>query len=105
MEYISSRENGIIVELFVQPGSKVTRIEGLHETGLHEKRLKVKIAAKAVDGAANANLCAFMSRILEVSKSSVTLLSGEKSRLKKIFIKGNAETLIPLLKKSLPSTV
>jgi uncharacterized protein (TIGR00251 family) len=97
MEYISIRENGIVLELFVQPGSKVTRIEGLHEN-----RLKIKIAAKAVDGAANANLCAFISALLKISKSSVTLIAGEKSRQKKIFILGDPQQLVTLLEKSLP---
>jgi uncharacterized protein len=97
MEYISTRENGIVLELFVQPGSKVTRIEGLHEN-----RLKIKIAAKAVDGAANTNLCAFISALLKISKSSVTLIAGEKSRQKKIFILGDAQQLVTLLEKSLP---
>jgi hypothetical protein len=97
MEYISTRENGIVLELFVQPGSKVTRIEGLHEN-----RLKIKIAAKAVDGAANANLCAFIAALLKISKSSVTLIAGEKSRQKKIFILGDAQQLVTLLEKSLP---
>jgi uncharacterized protein (TIGR00251 family) len=97
MEYISTRENGIVLELFVQPGSRVTRIEGLHEN-----RLKIKIAAKAVDGAANANLCAFIAALLKISKSSVTLIAGEKSRQKKIFILGDAQQLVTLLEKSLP---
>jgi uncharacterized protein len=97
MEYISTRENGIVLDLFIQPGSKRTQIDGLHEN-----RLKIKIAARAVDGAANANLCAFICELLKVSKSSITLLAGEKSRQKKVFILGDPKHLVTMLEKSLP---
>ena len=96
MEYISIRENGIVLELLVQPGSKRTQIEGLHEN-----RLKIKIAARAVDGAANTNLCAFICELFKVSKSSITLLAGEKSRQKKVFILGEPKLLVSVLEKSL----
>jgi uncharacterized protein (TIGR00251 family) len=96
MEYISIRENGIVLELLVQPGSKRTQIDGLHEN-----RLKIKIAARAVDGAANAKLCALICKLFKVSKSSITLLAGEKSRQKKVFILGDAKSMVIMLEKAL----
>ncbi len=49
MESIAIGETGTILELFVQPGSKRNQIDGPHD-----HRLEIKIAARAVNGAANA---------------------------------------------------
>ena len=48
--------------------------------------LSVRVAAPPVDGAANRALIAFLARKLDVSKSSIRLVSGEASRLKIVHI-------------------
>jgi uncharacterized protein (TIGR00251 family) len=51
--------------------------------------LAVRLAAPPVEGAANAELIAFMSKTLGVPKSSVTLASGATTRIKTLRIVGN----------------
>ena len=65
------------LSLYIQPGAKKTEI-----SGTHDGRLKIRVNAPPVDGAANEALIKFLSKELGISKSRVTLVSGEKSRMK-----------------------
>jgi uncharacterized protein (TIGR00251 family) len=86
--FIHNHNNGITLDVYVQPGSRSSII-----AGLHDGRLKIKLAARAVEGAANEALCAFISGLVQRPKSSITLISGQKSRSKSIFIEGDADQL------------
>jgi uncharacterized protein len=62
--------------------------------------LKVKIASPPVDGAANRALIAFLAKSLGVARSGISLVSGEKSRLKRLRVAGEGlgarlESLLP----------
>ncbi len=81
-----SSEQGLLIQLHVQPGAASTGI-----AGFHNGRLKVRLSAKAVDGAANEALRDFLADYFRVSKSCVTLVHGQKSRHKAVLISGNAE--------------
>ena len=50
--------------------------------------LKVKIHAPALEGRANHELCEFLADVLKISRRSVHLAHGEKSRQKLIQIEG-----------------
>ena len=52
-----------------------------------------RLAAPPVDGAANAALIPLVARTFGVAKRSVTLLSGETSRLKRISVAGDPSVL------------
>jgi uncharacterized protein len=54
-----------------------------------EGRIKVYVTAPAVDGKANAALLILLAEYLEVRKSDIEILRGEKSRNKLIGIKEN----------------
>ena len=86
--FIRNHSNGITIDVYVQPGSRSTTIAGLHGS-----RLKIKLAARAIEGAANEALCEFISALLERPKSSITLISGQKSRSKSVFVEGKAAEL------------
>jgi uncharacterized protein (TIGR00251 family) len=66
-------------------------------TGLAGKRggaILVRLAAAPVDGAANSELIAFLSELLDVPRRNVTILSGEKSRQKRVKISGLASDAV-----------
>ena len=67
----------------VQPNA--TRSEVL---GLKDGCLRVKIAAPPVKGKANQELLRFLSGILKVSKSNITIRKGMTSKTKVIGISG-----------------
>ena len=48
--------------------------------------LKIRLAAQAVDGAANNELLKFLAKHLKVAKSKIEIVKGEKSRYKVIEI-------------------
>jgi uncharacterized protein (TIGR00251 family) len=94
---ITKRKNGITVDVLAQPGSSSLGI-----AGIQENRVKIRLTAKAVDGAGNKQLCELLSEKLMISKSSVSLISGKSGRRKTMLIEGDAETLLKRLKTLLP---
>ena len=72
-----------LLELHVQPGAKLTAA-----MGEHGGRLKLKIAAPAVDNKANVRLLAWLAAQLGVPKSAVRLVRGTTSRQKTVAVSG-----------------
>ena len=56
--------------------------------GLRDGALLVRLAAAPVDGAANAELIALIAKTLRIPKRNVTIVSGERSRSKRVRIAG-----------------
>ena len=56
--------------------------------GLRDGVVIVKLAAAPVDGAANDELIALLAKTLKVPKRDITIVSGERSRSKRICIAG-----------------
>jgi uncharacterized protein (TIGR00251 family) len=56
--------------------------------GWENDELKIRLRAVPEKGEANEELIAFLSKILNVSKSQITLLRGQKSRHKLLQITG-----------------
>jgi len=54
--------------------------------GVKEGRMRVRIAAAPEDGKANAELVAFVAKSLGCPKRDVTLVHGEKSRIKTLAV-------------------
>lgn len=71
-----------VLELHVQPGARRTEF-----AGLHDGRVKVRLAARAVDGAANAALIEFLAEEFGVPRRNVTIEQGLRSRRKRVSIK------------------
>jgi uncharacterized protein (TIGR00251 family) len=71
----------LILELHVQPGAARSEFAGEHGS-----RLKVRLAARAVDGKANEELIAFLAAHYGVPKRSVRILAGLRSRQKRVEI-------------------
>ena len=51
---------------------------------MRDGALLVRLAAAPVDGSANAELIALVARALDLPKRDVTIVSGERSRSKRI---------------------
>jgi len=74
-------ENVVYIDMKVNPGASKNEF-----TGVRDKRLCVRIAAAAQDGKANACLCEFLAKELGCAKREISLVKGEKSRLKTIAV-------------------
>jgi len=78
--------NGALtLSIHAQPGAKRTEIAGLHGAAL-----RVRVAAPASEDRANEALIEFLAKAFRVPKRAVTLVSGAKSREKRIAISGTA---------------
>lgn len=65
--------------------------------------LKIRLTSPPVDNAANAACIEFLANILKIRKNQITIVSGQKSRIKQIRVRGGLlEEVESLLLKSLP---
>ena len=87
---------GVVVSVYVQPGSKQDQF-----AGQYRDCLKIKVRAKATDGAANKALCEFIADYLGIAKSSVHIVRGASSRQKSVEILGDPELLTTALEQLL----
>ena len=81
MDPLPHRWIGPDLELWIraQPGARRTEAKGAH-AGAY----KIKIAARAIEGAANDALLDFVAEALQVPRRRCVLVSGETSRQKRI---------------------
>ncbi|HEX2841602.1 DUF167 family protein [Hyphomicrobium sp.] len=82
----------VIVRVRITPKSFKDTIDGI-ETTAEGPALKARVRAVPSDGEANAALLTLLAQWLGVSKSSVRLAQGGKSRVKSVEITGNTEEL------------
>jgi hypothetical protein len=71
------------IEVYVQPRASRTETAGLHD-GL----IKIRVAAPAVENAANLALIEFVAKRLGIAKRSVRVASGASSRRKVLEVDG-----------------
>ena len=57
-------------------------------SGVIEGALKIRLRAPAVENRANEALCEFLAGLLKRPKSAVRILSGDRSRTKRIIVEG-----------------
>lgn len=74
-------KDGWLIAVHVQPGAKKSEIAGLHGDAL-----KIRVAAPALEGKANAAVIALIAERTGVAKSKIRVLRGERSREKQIEI-------------------
>lgn len=72
----------------VTPRGGRDAVEGWSRDEADRPVLKLRVAAAAADGAANAAVIALLAKTLKVPKSAVRILRGETARLKQIEIDG-----------------
>jgi uncharacterized protein (TIGR00251 family) len=80
---IQERDGAAIFAVRVEPRASKDEIAG--EMG---GALKVRLQAPAVEDRANEALVEFLAQLLKTPKSAVRILSGDRSRMKRIEIHG-----------------
>ncbi|ERE80546.1 putative UPF0235 protein C15orf40 like protein [Cricetulus griseus] len=86
----------VTIAIHAKPGSKQNAV-----TDLTTEAVGVAIAAPPSEGEANAELCRYLSKVLELRKSDVVLDKGGKSREKvvKLLASTTPEEVLEKLKK------
>ena len=72
---------GTALAVHVQPGASRPGF-----AGLHGEALKIRLSARAVEGAANQALLEFLAQSLGVPRRAVRIAHGEKSRHKVVSV-------------------
>jgi uncharacterized protein len=80
---IKEDRDSITITVRVIPRSSVSEI-----VGEYDGAVKVRLTSPPVDGAANADLIKLLAKKLDVPKSSITIVSGETSKTKRLRVSG-----------------
>ncbi|XP_044139191.1 UPF0235 protein C15orf40 homolog isoform X1 [Bufo gargarizans] len=93
---VLDRSGCVLISVHAKPGSKLNAV-----TDVTTEAVGVAIAAPPSEGEANAELCRYLSKVLEVKKSEVNLEKGGKSREK--IVKISAATTPEIVLEKLKS--
>ena len=83
MLVIQEREGAAIFSVRVQPRASRNELAGEMSGAL-----KIRLQAPAVENRANDALIEFLARLLKTPKSAVRILSGDRSRTKRVEVRG-----------------
>ncbi|HIF46681.1 MAG TPA: YggU family protein [Candidatus Poseidoniales archaeon] len=83
--WLDEFDEGIFIAVDIQPGAKRSEVVGIEAW---RNSLKVAISARPIEGAANAELIALIAKWAGVKRENVSLVSGNKSRRKRMRIVG-----------------
>ncbi|GJD11035.1 hypothetical protein Gasu2_51920 [Galdieria sulphuraria] len=95
--YIRVKENHILLQVLVKPGSKRP---GLMQTT--EEEVIIHVGAQPKQGEANQELVERLAKLLHVPKSDISIESGGKGKKKRVCIKGvvNWQTIDDIFKST-----
>ncbi|MCD7779103.1 MAG: DUF167 domain-containing protein [Candidatus Gastranaerophilales bacterium] len=82
---LQETKEGIIFCARLVPNSSFNKI-----AGYTNEYVRIKISAPAVENKANKEFISFCSELFDVNKSKISIVSGEKSKVKKVLIKNAA---------------
>jgi hypothetical protein len=89
---ISRTTEGVIFAVRVQPRASRDEISGVIDGAI-----KVRVQAPALEDRANTAVCEYFAQLLKTPKSAVRILSGDRSRTKRIAVRGVTEAQIRAL--------
>ena len=91
--YCKESPDGVILRVRLQPRSSKCEI-----AGVVGECLKVRVNAPPVEGAANKACRDFLSKFFGIAKGRVEILTGAKSREKRILLRGlDKESVVSLI--------
>ena len=80
---IRESQGEVVFAVRVQPRASRDAVDGVREGAL-----RIRLTAPPVEGEANEALVRFLAARLQVPKSAVRILSGERGRVKRIAVRG-----------------
>jgi uncharacterized protein (TIGR00251 family) len=89
---ITEHAEGIVLTVRVRPGAKRSAVIGEHAGGI-----KIAVAAPPVDGKANEALIEFLREALQLKRSQLEIIRGDKSRQKHVLLRGVSREVVARL--------
>ena len=80
---ITATRDGVVIDVRVIPRAAKAGLAGVRGGAL-----LVRLSAPPVEGAANEELIAVLAKALDVPRRAVTIVSGERSRTKRVAVAG-----------------
>lgn len=80
---LKEQAGAVVVLVRVQPRASRNAVEGVHGGAL-----KVRLTAPPADGRANQACCRLLADQLKIPLSAVRILGGERSRTKRVELRG-----------------
>lgn len=81
--WLQQKETAVTIDLLVQPRASKNEV-----IGPQGDELKIRLTSPPVEGAANRLCCEYFAKRLGVAKGAVELVGGEKSRHKRLLVRG-----------------
>lgn len=78
---ITIKDDGVIIKLKISPNASKNQIITENEI------IKLKVTAQPIENKANKAVIEYLSKMLKVPKTSVSIVKGDTSKEKTIFIK------------------
>lgn len=91
----SIKAGQVLFKVHVVPGAASSEIAGVHNDSL-----RVRLAARPIEGAANKELILVLAKIFKVAKGNVTIVSGHRGRAKQVSIEGEPQNVVEVLSRS-----
>lgn len=85
--------DGLLLAVKVTPKGGRDALDGIERVADGQCVLKFRVRAAASDGEANAALRSLVARTLHVAPTQVSLVSGARSRLKRLKVQGDVGAL------------
>lgn len=85
---VSKTANGVAFKVKVVPNSSASKI-----VEVNEEFVKIKLNSPPIEGRANKEVINLLSKVLDVPKTSITLLNGDKNKLKTLEVPLTEEQL------------
>ena len=82
LKILQNTNNGTVFNVKLVPNSSFTKI-----ADYTEEYVRIKISAPAIENRANKELISYCSDLFNVNKSRISIISGEKSKIKKVLFK------------------
>jgi uncharacterized protein (TIGR00251 family) len=83
---LKAQDGAVIFPVRVQPRASKDEVAGVMEGAL-----KVRLRAPALEDRANEALCEYLAELLKTPKAAVRILSGHRSRGKRVEVRGVTE--------------
>lgn len=82
-------KDGVNISIYVQPGASESAW-----CGRMGDSLKLRIAARPIEGEANKAVCTYIANFLGIAKSNVSVSRGDTGRQKTIHVAGDSVSLM-----------
>ena len=96
-ENIKIKDDGLLIKIRISPNASKNQIM------LGNEIIKLKVTAQPIENKANKAVIEYLSKLCKVPKSSITIVKGDTSKDKTIFIKVFDKEKIEIIKNTILS--